>query len=84
MVSMVALQASGTVSITVGSTKLIIYNMSDTKLHKLKGKNQRNIFGDNEPFLVKKFFDRKCGSIDGKLSKMELKEKELKKPIDLD
>ena len=52
--------------------------MSDTKLHKLKGKNQRNIFGDNEPFLVKKFFDRKCGSIDDKLNKMEIREKEEK------
>ena len=50
--------------------------MSDTKLHKLKGKNQRNIFGEKEPFIVKKYFDRKCGSIDGKLNKMEIKEKE--------
>lgn len=53
--------------------------MSDTKLHKLKGKNQRNIFGDKEPFIVKKYFDRKCGSNDGKVNKLEIREKELKK-----
>lgn len=53
--------------------------MSDTKLHKLKGKNRRGIFGEKEPFIVKKFFDRKCGSIDEKISKKEVLEKEIKK-----
>lgn len=53
--------------------------MSDTRLHKLKGKNRRNLFGDDEPFIVKKYFDRKCGSIDGKLSKKEIIEKELRR-----
>ena len=34
--------------------------MSDTKLHKLKGKTRRNIIKET-PLKVKKFFDRKCG-----------------------
>lgn len=53
--------------------------MSDSKLHKLKGKNKRNVLDGKEPLIVEKYFDRKCGSIDGKLRKMEIKEKELKK-----
>ena len=44
--------------------------MSNSKLHKLKGKSQRNVI-EKLPFEVKKFFDRKCGSIDGKLTKKE-------------
>lgn len=52
--------------------------MSDTKLYKLKGKTRRNIIEDT-PFEVKKYFDRKCGSIDDKLNKKELIEKELRK-----
>lgn len=52
--------------------------MSDTKLYKLKGKTRRNIIEDT-PFEVKKYFDRKCGSIDGKLNKNEIIEKELRK-----
>ena len=52
--------------------------MSDTKLYKLKGKTRRNIIEDT-PLEVKKYFDRKCGSIDGKLNKKELIEKELRK-----
>ena len=51
--------------------------MSDTKLYKLKGKSQRDII--DVPFEVKKYFDRKCGSNDGKINKIELKNKELKK-----
>ena len=43
--------------------------MSNSKLHKLKGKSQRNVI-EKLPFEVKKFFDRKCGSIDSKLTKM--------------
>ena len=51
--------------------------MSDTKLHKNKGKVRRNVIED-VPLDVEKYFDRKCGSIDGKLYKKELKEKEIK------
>ena len=50
--------------------------MSDTKLHKNKGKVKRDII-KGTTFDVKKYFDRKCGSIDGKLYKKELKEKEI-------
>lgn len=57
--------------------------MSDSKLHKLKGKVRRGIC-NKVPAIVNKYFDRKCGSIDGKLNKMEIREKELKKPIDID
>lgn len=52
--------------------------MSNSKLHKLKGKSQRNVI-KKLPFEVKKFFDRKCGSIDSKLTKKEVKDKEIKK-----
>lgn len=52
--------------------------MSDTKLHKNKGKVKRDII-KGTTFDVKKYFDRKCGSIDGKLYKKELKEKEIKR-----
>lgn len=52
--------------------------MSDTKLHKNKGKVRRNIIED-VPLDVEKYFDRKCGSIDGKFYKKELKEKEIKR-----
>ncbi len=54
-------------------------HMSDTKLHKLKGKTRRNIYGDNVPDEVTRFFDRKCGSKDGKVEKLRKKEKEIKK-----
>lgn len=57
--------------------------MSDSKLHKLKGKVRRGIC-NKVPAIVNKYFDRKCGSIDGKLNKMEIREKELKKPIEID
>ena len=52
--------------------------MSNSKLHKLKGKSQRNVI-EKLPFEVKKFFDRNCGSIDGKSTKKEVKDKEIKK-----
>ena len=52
--------------------------MSDTKLHKNKGKTRRNVIED-VPLDVEKYFDRKCGSIDDKLCKKELKDKEIKK-----
>ena len=57
----------------VGPTSLTLklYYMSDTKLHKLKGKNRRGVFGNEEPFIVKKFFDRKCVSSDGNVSKKD-------------
>ncbi len=63
----------------VGPTSLTLklYYMSDTKLHKLKGKSQRDVI--ETPFEVKKYFDRKCGTIDGKINKIELKNKELEK-----
>lgn len=57
--------------------KMYMY-MSDTKLHKNKGKVRRNVIED-VPLDVEKYFDRKCGSIDGKLYKKELKEKEIKR-----
>ena len=57
---------------------LIYMYMSDTKLHKNKGKVRRNVIQD-VPLDVEKYFDRKCGSIDGKLYKKELKEKEIKR-----
>ena len=57
---------------------LIYMYMSDTKLHKNKGKVRRNVIED-VPLDVEKYFDRKCGSIDGKLYKKELKEKEIKR-----
>ena len=40
--------------------------MSDTKLHKLKGKTRRGVYGDDVPEKVTRYFDRKCGKIDGK------------------
>ena len=52
--------------------------MSNSKLHKLKGKSQRNVI-EKLSLEVKKFFDRKCGSIDSKLTKKEIKDKEIKK-----
>ena len=57
---------------------LMYMYMSDTKLHKNKGKVRRNVIED-VPLDVEKYFDRKCGSIDGKLYKKELKEKEIKR-----
>ena len=51
--------------------------MSNTILHKLKGKTRRNVIKDT-PFIVKKYFDRKCGSIDDKINKLEIKNKENK------
>ena len=39
---------------------------------------RRNVIED-VPLDVEKYFDRKCGSIDGKLYKKELKEKEIKR-----
>lgn len=56
--------------------------MSDSYLHKDKGKSKRCIYGEefkDYPLKVQKYYDRKCGSIDGKLNKMEILEKESKK-----
>ena len=56
--------------------------MSDSYLHKDKGKSKRGIYGKSfkdYPLKVKQYYDRKCGAIDGKLSKMEILEKENKK-----
>lgn len=58
--------------------------MSDSKLHKEKGKARRGIYGDDTPEIVDQYFDRKCGKIDGKLSRNEKREKELRKPIEVD
>lgn len=55
--------------------------MSDTRLHKEKGKTRRGIYGDNVPDIVDRYFDRKCGKIDDKLDKKEKIEKELRKYI---
>lgn len=58
--------------------------MSKTYLHKEKGKSKHGIYGDNfeqYPFKVRKYYDRHCGSIDGKLSKIEKIKKENKKII---
>ncbi len=51
--------------------------MSNTILHKLKGKTRRNVI-KSTPFIVKKYFDRKCGSIYDKINKLEIKNKENK------
>ena len=58
--------------------------MSDSKLHKEKGKTRRGVYGDYTPEIVDQYFDRKCGKIDGKLSRNEKREKELRKPIEVD
>lgn len=58
--------------------------MSDSKLHKEKGKTRRGIYGDDTPEIVDQYFDRKCGKIDGKLRRNKVREKELKKPIEVD
>ena len=58
--------------------------MSDSKLHKEKGKTRRGIYGDDVPSIVNQYFDRKCGKIDGKLSRNEKREKELRKPIEVE
>ena len=42
--------------------------MSDTRLHKEKGKTRRNVI-EGTPLEVKLYFDRKCGKIDGKKQK---------------
>lgn len=55
--------------------------MSDTRLHKEKGKTRRGVYGDNIPDIVDRYFDRKCGKIDDKLYKKEKIEKELRKHI---
>jgi hypothetical protein len=56
--------------------------MSDSKLHKEKGRSKRGVYGEsfkNFPLKVQKYYDRRCGSIDDKLSKLEALEKEAKK-----
>ena len=50
--------------------------MSDSKLHKLKGKTRRGVYGDDVPEEVDRYFDRKCGKNDGKVYRNEKKEKE--------
>lgn len=58
--------------------------MSDSKLHKEKGKTRRGVYGDDVPEIVTHYFDRKCGKIDGKVERSEKREKELRKPIDIE
>ena len=55
--------------------------MSDSKLHKEKGKTRRGIYGDDAPEIVTRYYDRRCGKIDGKVDRNEKREKELRKPI---
>lgn len=50
--------------------------MSDTKLHKEKGKTRRGIYGNDTPEIVTRYFDRKCGKIDDKVDRNEKREKE--------
>ena len=50
--------------------------MADSKLHKEKGKTRRGVYGDDVPEIVIRYFDRKCGKIDGKLDRNEKREKE--------
>jgi len=55
--------------------------MSKTYLHKEKGKSKRGAYGESfkdYPMKVRKYYDRHCGSVDDKLSKREILEKELK------
>ena len=56
--------------------------MSDTKLHKQKGKTRRNVI-EGTPLKVKMYFDRKCGKIDGKINKKELIDKEIEREDNL-
>lgn len=56
-------------------------DMSDSKLHKEKGKTRRGIYGDKTPDIVTRYFDRKCGKNDDKVDRNEKREKELRKPI---
>lgn len=58
--------------------------MSDSKLHKEKGKTRRGIYGDENPEIVTRYFDRKCGRNDGKVDRNEKREKELRKPIEIE
>lgn len=58
--------------------------MSDSKLHKEKGKTRRGIYGDDVPEIVTRYYDRKCGKMDDKLDRNEKREKELRKPIDIE
>lgn len=56
--------------------------MSKTKLHKEKAKCKHGKYGDefeDYPFKVKKYYDRRCGSLDGHIEKCEKREKEDKK-----
>lgn len=55
--------------------------MSDSKLHKEKGKTRRGVYGDKTPEIVTRYFDRKCGKNDDKVDRNEKREKELRKPI---
>ena len=55
--------------------------MGKTYLHKEKGRAKRGLYGDNfdkYPMKVQKYYDRHCGTIDDKLSKMEIEEMEEK------
>lgn len=55
--------------------------MSDSKLHKEKGKTRRRVYGDDVPEIVTRYFDRKCGKIDSKVDRNKKREKELRKTI---
>ena len=55
--------------------------MADSKLHKEKGKTRRGIYGDDVPEIVTRYYDRRCGKIEGKVDRNEKREKVLRKPI---
>jgi len=61
-------------------------NMSDSRLHKEKGKSKRGEYGEDfndYPEKVQKYYDRRCGTIDGRKWKNRKLEKERKHEDDL-
>lgn len=59
--------------------------MSNSYLHKDKGKSKRGIYGESfndYPLKVKKYYDRHCGSIDDRVDKLKIIEKRNKKNYD--
>lgn len=55
--------------------------MSDSYLHKDKGKSKRGVYGEefkDFPQKVRQYYDRKCGIIDDKIDKMKAIKKDEK------
>ena len=58
--------------------------MSDSKLHKEKGKTRRGVYGDDVPEIVTRYFDRKCGKNEDKLLRNEKRGNEVRNGIEVD